>query len=170
MTQIEREIESDDVHNKHTSIVSIQERLAQAGVGTVDEITSMVASMGEAGTAVEEEPEEENGPGAAEAEVAEDGPVARRGRREGGANNFFTLDCRTCGIIRGVVPGLNATCRVHTRCSCWFTKAGPSMSSDMLKEDMIGWLARIVASSSEQHAKDAYDIKVKHGMRPRALG
>ena len=92
------------------------------------------------------------------------------GLREVGANNFFTLDGRKCGIIREVAPGVKAMCRVHARCSCWVTKAGPSMSSDMLKEDLIGWLARSVASSSEQHAKDAYDIKVKHGMRPRALG
>ena len=73
---------------------------------------------------------------------------------------------RECGRLHSVnADSLKATCRQHTGCVCWLRSA--TGQQDLLKPNLMEWLAWGYFESFADHQKRSNELKLFHGMKPR---
>ncbi|CAK0907198.1 unnamed protein product, partial [Prorocentrum cordatum] len=57
---------------------------------------------------------------------------------------------------------IKARCATHRRCECWLWGV---IDTPEVRADLLRWLAE--SSTEKEHAESAYNLKTRHGMRPR---
>lgn len=78
---------------------------------------------------------------------------------------FTTIDGTQLGVIHTVgIKGVKATCKQHRSCILWVTSYS---DGNACERDLVQWLA--AKCEKPAHLQQAYDTKVKYGMKPRPL-